>query len=75
MNACLIQHCLKPALAFYTMYYENETFKITIVPSATLSGLRTAVLFFSKQSTSGPCGVIMLWRLAPPGWKPSSFAS
>lgn len=27
MNACWIQHCLKPDLAFYTMYYDNETFK------------------------------------------------
>ena len=45
------------------------------VPSATRTGLRTSVLACSKHWVSGPWGVMMLWRLPPPGRKPSSFAS
>ena len=40
---------------------------ITCVPSATLIGSSFPFDALSKQSASGPCGVIMLCKVAPPG--------
>jgi hypothetical protein len=48
---------------------------LTIVPSATRTGAKLAFVAPSKQLTSGPWGVIIWWRVAPPGANPSSFAS
>ena len=42
---------------------------------ATFCGTRSAALALAKVSASGPCEVYMLCRLAPPGSKPSAFAS
>jgi hypothetical protein len=36
---------------------------------------RSAWLAFSKVAASGPCPVMLLCRLAPPGVKPSALAS
>src|ERR1700727_1440440 len=44
------------------------------VPSS-LTGLRSEVLARSKVSASGPWPDMQLWRLAPPGTKPSGLAS
>ena len=44
-------------------------------PPATHVGFSSSLIAFSKHSASGPWGVIMLCRVAPPGWKPVSFAS
>ena len=48
---------------------------LTCVPSAMRCGLRSSLLAFSKPWASGPWGVIMLCRVAPPGLNPSSLAS
>ena len=40
--------------------------------ASSLTGFSSALLAFSKASTSGPCGVIMECRLPPPGKNPSS---
>ena len=45
----------------------------TMVPSATRWGFNSASDAFSKQSLSGPWGVIILCRLPPPGENPSSW--
>ena len=39
------------------------------------SGFSFALLAPSKHLVSGPCGVIILWRLAPPGLNAPFFAS
>lgn len=44
----------------------------TIVPSATRCGFNSACDACSKQSWSGPWGVIILCKLPPPGANPSS---
>ena len=40
------------------------------VPSATRTGVSSSVLALAKHAVSGPWGVIMLCRLAPPGRNP-----
>ena len=67
----LCSRCNSLNLLIFSRY--NSSTVHTMVPTAIFSGFSSAVEAFLKQSSSGPWGVIMLWRLAPPGWKPSSY--
>ena len=57
---------------FFLALWVLSHFQHTWVPSATLTGFKSSDDAFSKQFASGPCGVIILWRVAPPGKNPPS---
>jgi len=65
--------CYTLGFAMHSQYSSKSwTRATTMVPSAIFSGVSDIVEFSWKHSASGPCDVIMLCKLAPPGWKPFS---